>query len=196
MSKEVMFTQTKIPLCGSEYEFRRCSNNALTEYDKKIQEKIKEIEPETDESNKLNNKTERLNSKIKSMESKINLLERKEDLSDKEIDKAMSYHDQLDELHEELEKHLENIKKFNEETQGIGEKLTEDINRITAEKMEAVLEGMTADFFLENADRIDWHIADNISKYYEMCMIGERPSKIKQEIKDDCDEFRKRQKGS
>ena len=86
------------------------------------------------------------------------------------------------------------IKKFNEETEGLGKQLAEDVNRIIAEKMEAVLEGITADFFLENADAIDWHIAENISKYYEMCMIGERASKIKQEIKDDCAEFRKRQK--
>lgn len=192
MSKE--FTQTKIALCGSEYEFKRCPNNTLREYDEKIEKRIEEIKPETTESNRLNDKTERLNNQIKSMTSRINLIESKEELSDEEIDKAMGYHDDLDKLYKQLEQHQKDIQKFNEETEGLGKSLAEDVNRIIAEKMEAVLDGMTADFFSDNADAIDWHIAENISKYYEMCMIGERESKIKQEIKDDCAEFRKRQK--
>lgn len=190
------FTQTKIPICGSEFEFKRCSNQTLREFDEKIRKCFKEIEPQTDESNRLNDKTERLNNQIESIQGRIRLMESKEELSDDEIDKTLEYHDKLDSLLEEMEKHRKDIKKFNEETEGLEKKLEDDINRLIAEKMSAVLDGMTVDFFLENYDSIDLHIAENISKYYEMCMIGERASKIRQEIKDDCAEFRKRRKES
>lgn len=188
------FTQTKIRLCDEEHYFKRCSNKTLREFDERIEQKFKEAEPITKESTALNDKKDRLDSKIDSMKRRIDLMERKEDLSDEEIDKVMEYHDKLDEYYEELEEHLEKIRLFNEEHEGFGNEITDDINRIMAEKVEAVVDGITADEFLEKADAIDIHIADNISKYYEMCMIGERASKIQQEIRDDCEEFRKRQK--
>jgi len=63
-----------------------------------------------------------------------------------------------------------------------------------ARKMEAILDGITAKEFLEKADAIDNRIAANISKYYEMCMVGERESKIQNEIREDIASFRERQK--
>lgn len=188
------FTQVPIPLCGDEYYFKRCSNETLKSFDEKIEQRIKEIKPLTDESTELNEKTDRLNSKIDSLKGRISLMERKDDLSDDEIAKTLEYHDKLDALYEELDEHLKVIKEFNDKTDGLGDELNKDINRIIAEKVEAIVDGITADEFLKKHDNIDMHIADNISKYYEMCMIGEKASKIKQEIRDDCDEFRKRQK--
>ena len=89
---------------------------------------------------------------------------------------------------------MEDVKEFNKEHEGMADKLDKEMNEILARKVEAMVEGLSAKDFLKNADAIDYRIAANISKYYEMCMVGERESKIQQEIREDVSTFRERQK--
>ena len=194
LEKDNLSLQEQLSVCNAKEVKVEEELNRYKSAIARLSDVSKEIKPLTDESTELNEKTDRLNSKIDSLKGRISLMERKDDLSDDEIAKTLEYHDKLDALYEELDEHLKVIKEFNEKTDGLGDELNKDINRIIAEKVEAIVEGITADEFLKKHDNIDMHIADNISKYYEMCMIGEKASKIKQEIRDDCDEFRKRQK--
>ena len=184
------FTQTAISICGGEYYFKRCSNETLKSFDKRMEDKIKEIEPLTDESELINKKGERLEKQIESTERRIRLMED----NDEDYKEILKLQDKLDKLLDEQDKHLEDVKKFNEEHEGLGDKLNDELEQIVAEKMEAILDGLTAKEYLEKADSIDQRIAANISKYYEMCMIGERESKIQNEIREDVSSFRERQK--
>ena len=186
MAKE--FTQTTINICGGEYYFKRCSNETLKSFDKRMEEKIKEIEPLTNESEILNKKSERLEKQIESAERRIRLMED----NDEDYTKILKLQDKLDNLLDEQEEHFEKVKQFNEENEGVGDKLDSELNQILAEKMEAVLDGLTAEEFLEKSDGIDQRIAANISTYYEMCMVGERESKIQQQIREDVSSFRER----
>jgi len=188
MAKE--FTQTSIAICDGEYFFKRCPNEVLKSFDEEMEAKIKEIEPLTDESELLNREGEKINRQIESTERRIRLMEE----NDEDYKEILKLQDQLDKLLEKQEKHLENVKQFNKENEDITSKLDSELNEIMARKIEAVLEGITAKEFLEKADAIDNRIAANISKYYEMCMVGERESKIQNEIREDVSAFRERQK--
>ena len=190
MAKE--FTQTKIPICGSEYFFKRCSNETLTSFDKEMESKIKETEPVTKESDLLNKEHEKIERQIESKERRIRLLEEKGDNED--IDTILKLQDELDSLVDKQDKSLNKIRKFNKENEELSSKLEDELNQILARKVEAVLDGITAKEFLEKADPIDFRIAANIPKYYEMCMVGERESKIQNEIREDVSDFRERQK--
>lgn len=186
------FTQTSIAICGGEYFFKRCPNEVLKSFDEEMEAKIKEIEPLTDESDLINREGEKIDRQIESKERRIRLLEDKGDEED--IDTILKLQDELDKLLEKQEKHLDKVKQFNKENEDLTSKLDSELNEIMARKMEAILDGITAKEFLEKADAIDNRIAANISKYYEMCMVGERESKIQNEIREDIASFRERQK--
>lgn len=190
MAKE--FTHTAIGLCGEEYYFKRCSNETLKKFDEEMEAKIKEIEPLTKESELLNKTGEKLEKQIESKERRIRLLEEKGDEED--IDTILKLQDDLDKLLEKQEKHLDEVRKFNEENENVTSELDSDLNEILARKVEAVLDGITAKEFIEKADAIDFRIAANIPKYYEMCMVGERESKIQNEIREDVASFRESRK--
>lgn len=186
------FTQTAIPLCDKEYYFKRCSNKTLKAFDEEIEAKIKEIEPITKKSDDLNRRVDQIDKQIESKERRIRLLDEKGDDSD--IDTILSLQDDLDSLLDDKDDLLTEIRQFNEENEDIGNKLDKELTAIMARKVEAIVDGLTAQEFIENADSIDQRIAANISKYYEMCMVGERASKIQNEIKEDVETFRQRQK--
>ena len=192
--KDLGFTQTPIPLCGGEYNFKRCSNETITSFDKRIDEEIEKFESTQLEANSLNDMTEDIQEEIDSIKRKLKLLSQKSEMTDEDINKAMEFEDKLDELRKELKTHREKIMEFNKTAKEKGTKLGDAINEIIAEKVATMLDGITAKQFLKEYDPIDMHIAGNLAKYYEMCMIGERPSKVKQEIKEDIEEFRKQQK--
>ena len=51
-----------------------------------------------------------------------------------------------------------------------------------------------AEEFLKESDPVDTIKARNLEKYYQLCIVGERESKIVQEMKEDVDNFLKSQK--
>lgn len=184
------FTQTTINFCGKECFFKRCSNETLKSFDEEMEAKIKEIQPLTDESELINKKGERLEKQIESTERRIRLMEENDD----DYKAILKLQDKLDKLLDDQDKYLEEVKQFNKEHEGLSDKLESDMNDVLARKVESIVDGITAKEFLEKADAIDYRIAANISKYYEMCMVGERESKIQQEIREDISAFRERQK--
>ena len=190
MAKE--FTQTSIAICDGEYFFKRCPNEVLKSFDEEMEAKIKEIEPLTNKSDEINKKGEKLERQIESTERRIRLMED----NDEDYKAILKLQDKLDKLLDEQEKHLDEVKKLNEENKNVTSELDSELNDILARKVEAVLDGITAKEFLEKADAIDFRIAANIPKYYEMCMVGERDSKIQQEIREDVATFRENRKQS
>ena len=60
--------------------------------------------------------------------------------------------------------------------------------------METLLDGITAKEFLANSDPVDTIKARNLEKYYQLCIVGEREAKIREEIKNDVADFLKSQK--
>ena len=101
-----------------------------------------------------------------------------------------------DKLYKKLEDELETVKARLIEL-GKDNPTKEYSNRVDellAEKVETFLEGVTAKEFLKNSDPVDTIKARNLEKYYQLAIVGERESKILNEIKEDVDNFLQSQK--
>ena len=95
--------------------------------------------------------------------------------------------DKIEELYDEQKEIKTKIDDYNNEYRDYFEKFTDEVNEIIAEKGEALLDGFNKESFLENYDIVDMRIMTNISKYYEMAMLGERASKIQEAIRKDAE---------
>lgn len=185
MAKE--FTTTPIRLIGKEFYFKRCPTETLRVYDEKIQDKIDSSEKIRMEGEALTEQEEKLEKKIENIDTKVELIGKKEEPSDREIDRITKMLDEQDSLIDELEEVRKQIREYNETNTEYFKKFTDEVNMLIADKLEALLDKFDKDYFLKNYDVVDMRIATNISKYYEMCMLGERPSKVQEAIRKDAE---------
>ena len=70
------------------------------------------------------------------------------------------------------------------------------VDELLADKVEILLDGITAKEFIKESTPVDKIIAHNLEKYYQLCIVGEREAKIEQEIKEDVNNFLKSQRES
>lgn len=185
MAKE--FTTTPITLMGKQFFFKRCPTETLRVYDEKIQDKIDSSEKIRMEGQTLTETEEKLEKKIDNIDKKVELIEKKEEPSDKELDLVFRFLDEQDSLIDELEEVRKQIKEYNEKNTDYFKQFNDEVNMLIADKLEALLDKFDKDYFLKNYDVVDMRIATNISKYYEMCMLGERASKVQEAIRKDAE---------
>lgn len=181
------FTETPIPLCGKELYFRRCRMEDLKRFDEQLQAKLKEMKPIQDELEQMEDNEETLVKKINNLEKKIDIINMKEEPSDKELDLALKYLDQQEVLLDELKDLRKQIAEHDEAHDEVYLKINEDTTKIMANKVEAMLDGITAEEFIKEYDPIDIRIAGNLTNYYQMCMLGEREVKIRKQIQEDIE---------
>ena len=186
------FTETPIPLLGGKHYFNRCPVETLTIFDKKIENLMKSFEPLEKESNKLVEEVEFIQNKINTLNKKIELIDKKEDPTDDELNFSIEALDKQDKLYDELKKARQAVEDFDDENRDVAENFKEQADRIVAEKVEAMFSDISADDFLQQYDAIDMRIAQNISTYYEMCMLGEREAVIQKQILEDSNASRAR----
>lgn len=199
MSKKIKeFTSTPIRVMGEEYYFKRCPTETLKSYDEKIQKKLEDSEDIRKIGSDLEEELKMNENRIKNLNRKVELIDKKEDPSDDELDESMKLLDTIDELYDEQKEIKAKMDNYNDEYRDYFEKFNDDVNVIVAEKGEALLDGFDKENFLANYDIVDMRIMTNISKYYEMCMLGERASKVQEAIRQDAErisgreeEFRK-----
>lgn len=185
MAKE--FTTTPIRLMGQEFYFKRCPTETLRVYDEKIQDKINSSEKIRLEGEALTEEEERIEKKIENIDKKVELIEKKDDPTDKELDRVFKFVDEQDKLYDELKEVRKQIRDYNEKHTDYFKKFNDEVNMLIADKLEALLDKFDKEKFLKNYDVVDMRVATNISKYYEMCMLGERPAKVQETIRKDAE---------
>lgn len=178
-------TETPISICGKELYFKRCPNNVIKVYDEKIRDKALSVEPIQNSIEEKSDRVEFLEKKIANNQKMVDFIELKESPSDEELDKANNLLEKQEALYEELAEAKEEVNRFAEEQRNVFQKVDDEMKELLGEKVEAMLDGITKEEFIENNDVVDIRIATNLSKYYELCIIGERPKKIQEEIKKD-----------
>ena len=181
------FTETPIPLCGKELYFKRCPMEDLKKYDEQLQAKLKEMKPIQDELELMEDNEETLVKKINNFERKIDIIDMKDEPSDKELDLALRYLDKQEECLDELKSLRKQIVEHDEAHEEDYLKIQEETTKIMAKKVEAMLDGITAEEFLNEYDPIDIRVAGNLTNYYQMCMLGEKEAKIRRQIQLDIE---------
>ena len=187
------FTDVTIELCEKELHFNRVTNETLTEFadraEKEYDETVKEF---VDEVELFDDKRESLEKKIALKTKQVELLQSKEDSTDGEIDKAFDILEEIDKLEDELEIVKARLLELSKENPS--KEFTKRTDQLLAEKVETLLDGITAKEFLKESTPVDTIKARNLEKYYQLCIVGEKRSKIIQEIKDDVNDFLQQQK--
>lgn len=187
------FTDVTIELCEKQLHFKRVTNETLTKFSEKAEKEYEDnVKAFVDEVELLDDKRQSLEKRIALKEKQVELIEKKHDASDDELQKSFEIIDEIDKLEDELDTVKAGLLKLNEENPA--KEYSKKVDELLAEKVETLLDGITAKEFLTNSDPVDTIKARNLEKYYQLCIVGERESKIIQEIKDDVADFLQQQK--
>jgi len=187
------FTDVTIELCEKKLHFKRVTNETLTKFSEKAEKEYEEnVKNFVDEVELLDDKREGLEKRIALKEKQVSLIESKHDASDEELQKSFEIIDDIEKLEDELDTVKAGLLALSEKNPS--KEYSKKVDELLAEKVETLLDGITAREFLANSDPVDTIKARNLEKYYQLCIVGERESKIIQEIKDDVADFLQSQK--
>ncbi len=191
MAKE--FTDVTIEMCQKELHFKRVTNETLTKFSEKAEKEYEEtVKNFVEEVELLDDKRESLEKKIALKTKQVEIIENKEDATDEEYDKIFGILEDIEHLEDELETVKVGLMDLSKDNPT--KEYSKKVDELLAEKVETLLEGITAKEFLKNSDPVDTIKARNLEKYYQLCIVGEKKSKIIQEIKDDVSDFLKSQR--
>lgn len=187
------FTDVTIKLCEKNLHFKRVTNETLTKFSDKAEKEYEEtVKSFVEEVELLDDKREGLEKRIALKEKQVSIIEGKQDLSDEELDKLFALIEEIEKLEDELDVVKAGLIELGKDNPT--KEYSKKVDELLAEKVETLLDGITAKEFLTNSDPVDTIKARNLEKYYQLCIVGERESKIKQEIKDDVADFLNSQK--
>lgn len=187
------FTDISIEICEKKLHFKRVTNETLLKFSEKAEKEYNDkVKSFIEEVELLDDKRQSLEKKIALNTKKVDIIESKDNPSDTELDKVISIIEEIEHYEDELETVKAGLLKLEENAPM--KTYLKRVDELLAEKVETLLEGITAKEFLANSDPVDTIKARNLEKYYQLCIVGERESKINQEIKDDVNNFLESQK--
>ena len=187
------FTDITIPVCEKRLHFKRVTNETLTKFSDKAEKEYEEqVKQFVEDVELLDDKRETLEKRIALKNKQVSLLESKEDATNEELDKAFDILEEIDKLEDELDTVKAGLTDLGKDNPT--KEYSKRVDELLAEKVETLLEGITAREFLKESTPVDTIIARNLEKYYQLCIVGEREAKIQKEIKDDVEDFLKSQK--
>ena len=187
------FTDISIEICEKKLHFKRVTNETLLKFSEKTEKEYNDkVKSFVEEVDLLDDKRQSLEKKIALNTKKVDIIESKDNPSDTELDKVISIIEEIEHYEDELETVKAGLLKLEENAPM--KTYLKRVDELLAEKVETLLDGITAKEFLANSDPVDTIKARNLEKYYQLCIVGERESKINQEIKDDVNNFLESQK--
>lgn len=184
------FTDIVIKIAQKECHFKRVTNETLKVFSEKAEQAYNEIVKNfVEEVDMLDDKRETLEKKIALKTKQIDIIESKADPSDEELDKVLTLIEEIEKLEDELQPVKVELIELGKTSPN--KVYSERVNDLLAEKVETFLDGITANEFLKNSDPVDTIKAQNLEKYYQLAIVGEREAKIQLMIKEDVDNFLK-----
>lgn len=184
------FTDIVIKIAQKECHFKRVTNETLKVFSEKAEQAYNEIVKNfVEEVDMLDDKRETLEKKIALKTKQIDIIESKADPSDEELDKVLTLIEEIEKLEDELQPVKVELIELGKTSPN--KVYSERVNDLLAEKVETFLDGITAKEFLQNSDPVDTIKAQNLEKYYQLAIVGEREAKIQLMIKEDVDNFLK-----
>lgn len=188
------FTDVTIEMCEKQLHFNRVTNETLTKFSERAEKEYKEtVKTFIDEVEELDDQRESIEKKIALKTKLVELIEAKDKVSDEDLNKVFETVDEIEKLEGELKPIRARMMELDKDNPI--KKYNKMLDEWLAEKVETLLDGITAKEFLKNSTPVDTIKARNLEKYYQLCMIGERQSKIIEEIKNDVADFLNTERG-
>ena len=187
------FTDVTIEICEKSLHFKRVTNETLTKFAEKAEQSYDEmVKSYIEEVELLDDKRQGLEKRIELKTKQVTIIESKHNPSDDELDKSFELLDEIEKLEDELDVVKAGMLEKSENNPA--KEYLKKVDELLAEKVETLLDGITAKEFMTNSDPVDTIKAQNLEKYYQLCIVGEREAVIIQEIKDDVADFLKSQR--
>lgn len=187
------FTDITIEICEKRLHFNRVTNETLTKWAEQAENEYNDTVKEfIDTVNTLDEKRQSLEKQINLKNKQVEIIEAKEDVADEEYDKVLGILEDIEHLEDELETVKVSLVEMGNDNPT--KTYMKRVDELLAEKVEILLDGITAKEFLKQSTPVDTIIAQNLEKYYQLCIVGERETKITQEIKEDVNNFLKSQR--
>lgn len=187
------FTDITIEICEKRLHFNRVTNETLTKWAEQAEIEYNDTVKEfIDTVNTLDEKRQSLEKQINLKNKQVEIIEAKEDVADEEYDKVLGILEDIEHLEDELETVKVSLVEMGNDNPT--KTYMKRVDELLAEKVEILLDGITAKEFLKQSTPVDTIIAQNLEKYYQLCIVGERETKITQEIKEDVNNFLKSQR--
>ena len=182
------FTDITIKIAQKECHFKRVTNETLTSFAERAEEEYNTtVKTFVDEVDTLDSEREAIEKKIALKQKQVDVIEGKSNATDEELDKVFGILEDIEKLENELKPIRTRLIELGQNSPN--KEYTKKVNDMLAEKVETFLEGITAKEFLKESDPVDTIKAQNLEKYYQLAIVGEREAKITQMIKDDVDNF-------
>lgn len=182
------FTDITIKICEKKLHFNRVTNETLTKWAEKAEKEYETTVKEfIDKVSDLDEKRQSLEKKIALKNKQVEVIEGKDDTTDEELDRVLAILDDIEHLEDELETVKVALVEMGKDNPT--KEYMKKVDELLGEKVETLLDGITAKEFLKESTPVDTIIAQNLEKYYQLCIVGEREAKIEQEIKDDVNNF-------
>lgn len=182
------FTDITIKICEKKLHFNRVTNETLTKWAEKAEKEYETTVKEfIDKVSDLDEKRQSLEKKIALKNKQVEIIEGKDDTTDEELDRVLAILDDIEHLEDELETVKVALVEMGKDNPT--KEYMKKVDELLGEKVETLLDGITAKEFLKESTPVDTIIAQNLEKYYQLCIVGEREAKIEQEIKDDVNNF-------
>lgn len=184
------FTDIVIKIAQKECHFKRVTNETLKVFSEKAEQAYNDIVKNfVEEVDMLDDERETLEKKIALKTKQIDIIESKAEPSDEELDKVLTLIEEIEKLEDKLQPVKVQLIELGKTSPN--KIYSERVNDLLAEKVETFLDGITANEFLKNSDPVDTIKAQNLEKYYQLAIVGEREAKIQLMIKEDVDNFLK-----
>lgn len=185
MAKEKKFTDVEIIVCEKKCHFNRVTNKTLTDFANRAEVDFDNmVKKWTDKSQKLSLESDKLEKEINRKEQRMELLQLKEN---PDVDELLKLNDELEVLESKMGDLVEVMNAHLDANPS--KQYNEIVDKTLGEKVEILLDNITAEEFESNSTYRDLVIARNLEKYYQMAMMGERPKKIEVEIDEDMKRF-------
>lgn len=177
------FDKNGLELCGQYFKFKKCTNMQVLEYQKEIEKEQDNFKPITDKVNKLERDAEAIETEIKSIQGYVKAITMKQEPSDEELDLVAQYSMKVIDLVEQRRKLIEKAEKLDEKHKKDIENLELFVLEKYGEIASAQLEGLTTEFYMENADSVDTTIVKLLTPIKKMLALGSSNKDVEKFIK-------------
>lgn len=176
-------SKTEIEVCDKVYKFKKCTPNDVLQYEKDMQNLINKYKPLQEEEENLNNELRIVDTRIRGMENNIEAINKLDNPTDEQLSSIITYNDKLDNLEQDRLKLIQKATKMNKKHEKQLEEIKENIYRINAQSAVKYLEGMTEEYFMDNATQLDITIIKLIPQIKEMAETGISNKEIEKHIR-------------
>ena len=177
------FTKNGLELCGKKFKFKKCTNKQLLEHQQSIEAQLEQYKKLFDKGKQLEKDIELLDAQIVSIGNIIKAIQDKQEPSDDELSMIIKKSDEQFKLIEKRQKLVLDAEKLDKDHTKELKEIEAYIVEQYGELASLQLEGLTAEFFVENCTSADMTIVRLLGSIRKMLSLGASSRDVEKFVK-------------